>query len=95
MLKQRVIFGALGVVLAVLVLTLCNVTTIGVCVALISMIGLYEFYNVIGALKRKCPVVAAGSEEHGGDSPHYHKRHPRRRCHECLGEKGYAAVRAD
>ncbi len=60
MLKQRVIFGALGVVLAVLVLTLCNVTTIGVCVALISIIGLYEFFCVTGVLKRRCPVVVAG-----------------------------------
>jgi len=60
MLKQRVIFGALGVILAILVLTFCNVTTIGVCVAVISMIGLYEFYNVTGVLKRKCPVVVAG-----------------------------------
>ena len=60
MLKQRVIFGALGVILAILVLTFCNVVTIGVCVAIISLVGLYEFYSVTGVLKRKCSVVIAG-----------------------------------
>lgn len=57
MLKQRLIFGALGIVLALAVLIYCNVTVIGCCVGVISVIGVYEFLKVTGLIKRKTPVV--------------------------------------
>ena len=40
MLKQRLIFGALGVILAILVITFCPVYIIGICVGIIATIGL-------------------------------------------------------
>ncbi len=60
MLKQRMIFGTLGIVLAIAVLTFCPVYIIGICVGVISLIGLYEFYNVTGLLSKKSPLVYAG-----------------------------------
>lgn len=60
MLKQRIIFGALGIVLAIAVLTLCPVYIIGICIGIISLIGLYEFYNVTGLISKKSPALYAG-----------------------------------
>ena len=60
MLKQRIIFGALGIVLAISVLTFCPVYIIGICVGVISLIGLYEFYNVTGLISKKSPALYAG-----------------------------------
>ncbi len=53
MLKQRLIFGALGIVAALLVLIFCSVKVISVCVGVIALIGMYEFFKVTGLLKNK------------------------------------------
>ena len=58
MLKQRLIFGALGIVLALGVLIFCPIEVIGCFVALISFIGMCEFFKVTGA--KKSPVVLVG-----------------------------------
>lgn len=55
MLKQRLIFGALGIVLALGVIIFCPIEIIGCFVALISFIGMWEFFKVTGA--KKSPVV--------------------------------------
>ena len=60
MLKQRMIFGALGIVLAISVLTFCPVYIIGICVGIISLIGLYEFYKVTGLIEKKSPALYVG-----------------------------------
>ncbi len=60
MLKQRMIFGALGIVLAISVLTFCPVYIIGICVGVISLIGLYEFYKVTGLIEKKSPALYVG-----------------------------------
>ena len=60
MLKQRLIFGALGVILAILIITFCPVYIIGICVGIIAAIGLGEFYNVTGLIKKKSAVVVPG-----------------------------------
>jgi len=57
MLKQRLIFGALGIVLALGVLLYCNLTVIGCCVGVISLIGVYEFLKVTGLIKKKTPLI--------------------------------------
>lgn len=57
MLKQRLIFGALGIVLALAVLLFCSVKFISVCVAVIALIGMYEFFKVTGLLKKKTPAL--------------------------------------
>lgn len=60
MLKQRLIFGALGIVAALAVIIFCSVTVIGCCVGVIALIGMYEFFKVTGLLKKKSPSVFAG-----------------------------------
>ncbi len=60
MLKQRVIFGVLGVILAIAVITLCPVYIIGICVGIIALLGLGEFFNVVGVLKSKYPCALFG-----------------------------------
>lgn len=60
MLKQRLIFGALGVILAIAVITLCPSYIIGICVGVLSLIALGEFYNVTGLLGKKSPAVIEG-----------------------------------
>jgi len=60
MLKQRLIFGALGIVLALAVLLFCSVRFISLCVGVIALIGMYEFYKVTGLLKKKTPAVFVG-----------------------------------
>jgi phosphatidate cytidylyltransferase len=60
MLKQRLIFGALGIVLALAVLLFCSVTFISVCVGIISLIGMYEFFKVTGLIKKKTPALYLG-----------------------------------
>ena len=60
MLKQRLIFGALGSMLALAVLLFCSVTFISVCVGIISLIGMYEFFKVTGLLKKKTPALYLG-----------------------------------
>ncbi len=59
MLKQRIIFGALGVILAIAVLTFCPVYIIGMCLGVITLIGICEFYNVTG-IKDKCLLKCVG-----------------------------------
>lgn len=60
MLKQRLIFGALGIVAALLVLIFCSVRVISVCVGAIALIGMYEFFKVTGLLKKKTPAAYIG-----------------------------------
>lgn len=60
MLKQRLIYGVLGVILAIAVITLCPVYIIGICVGMISLIALGEFYNVTGLLEKKSPAIILG-----------------------------------
>lgn len=60
MLKQRLIFGVLGVILAIAVITLCPVYIIGICVGIISLIALAEFYHVTGLWHKKSPAPAFG-----------------------------------
>lgn len=60
MLKQRLIFGILGAVLAVGVVVFCPVKVVGIILALIALIGLGEFYNVTGLFKKKTPAVLLG-----------------------------------
>jgi len=60
MLKQRVIFGFLGAVLAVMVLTLCPAYIIGICIGIIELIALYEFFSVTGLKEKKTPAVWIG-----------------------------------
>lgn len=60
MLKQRLIFGALGIVAALLVLIFCSVKVISVCVGVIALIGMYEFFKVTGLLKKKTPAIYIG-----------------------------------
>lgn len=60
MLKQRLIFGALGIVLALAVLLFCSVKFISLCVGVIALIGMYEFFKVTGLLKKKTPAVFIG-----------------------------------
>lgn len=57
MLKQRLIFGALGIILALGVLLYCDVTVIGCCVGVISLIGVYEFLKVTGLTKKRTPFI--------------------------------------
>ena len=60
MLKQRVVFGVLGAILAIAVITLCPVYIIGICVGLISVIGLYEFYEVSKINSNHSPLRIIG-----------------------------------
>jgi len=60
MLKQRLIFGILGIILALGVLLLCSPLVIGLCVAVISLIGMGEFYKVTGRFSKKSPVCFVG-----------------------------------
>ena len=60
MLKQRIIFGALGIVLAIAVLTLCPVYIIGICMSVIAFLALYEFYKVTGLFSKKSPMAYIG-----------------------------------
>lgn len=60
MLKQRLIFGFLGAVLAVVVLTLCPSYIIGVCIGILELIALYEFFSVTGMKDKKSPAVIVG-----------------------------------
>ena len=57
MLKQRVIFGTLGAILAIAVLTLCPAYIIGVCIGIIEFIALFEFFNVTGIREKKSPAA--------------------------------------
>ncbi len=60
MLKQRLIFGILGIMLALGVLIFCSEKVIGVCVGVIALIGIYEFYKVNSLFKNKSVSVYAG-----------------------------------
>ena len=60
MLKQRVIYGFLGAVLAIVVLTFCPAYIIGICIGIIEIIALYEFFNVTGLKEKKSPAMWAG-----------------------------------
>lgn len=60
MLKQRLIFGALGIILALGVLIFCSVSFISFCVAVIALIGMYEFFKVTGLFQKKTPAVYLG-----------------------------------
>lgn len=60
MLKQRLIFGILGVIVALAVLICGSVEFIGCAVGVIALIGLFEFYRVAGLFKKKSPVSYAG-----------------------------------
>jgi len=60
MLKQRLIYGALGVILAIAVITLCPSYIIGICVGVLSLIALGEFYTVTGLWGKKSPATIAG-----------------------------------
>lgn len=60
MLKQRLIFGALGVILALGVIIFCSPEVLACFVALIALIGLGEFYKVTGLFKKKSPALCAG-----------------------------------
>ena len=50
MLKERLIFGALGAIAAIGVITFCPLYIIGICLGVIALIGLFEFYSVTGLL---------------------------------------------
>ncbi len=60
MLKQRLIFGVLGIILALVVLIYGSVEFIGCAVGIIALIGLYEFYRVVGLLSKKSPASYLG-----------------------------------
>lgn len=60
MLKQRLIFGALGIILALGVLIYCPVSVIGLCVGIISLIGIFEFYKVTSLLENKSLSTVVG-----------------------------------
>ena len=60
MLKQRLIFGTIGAIIAIAVIVFCPVYVVGCILGLISLIGLGEFYNVTGILKKKSPVILLG-----------------------------------
>lgn len=60
MLKQRVIFGILGVILAIAILVFCPVIVVGIFVGIISLIALNEFYSVTSLSKGKSPAVLLG-----------------------------------
>ena len=58
MLKQRIIFGALGVILAIAVLTFCPVYIIGICLGAITVTGVCEFYKVTGISKKTSLIIS-------------------------------------
>ena len=60
MLKQRLIFGALGIVAALFVLLFCSVNVISLCVGVIALIGMYEFFKVTGLVNKKTPALYLG-----------------------------------
>lgn len=60
MLKQRLIFGILGIALVLAVLIFCSETVIGICIGLIALIGIYEFYKVNSLFEKKSVSVFAG-----------------------------------
>lgn len=60
MLKQRLIFGALGIIMALVVLIYCPVSVIGLCVGIISLIGMYEFYKVTSLFEHKSVSTVVG-----------------------------------
>ncbi len=60
MLKQRLIFGILAIILALGVLIFGSQTFIGACVGVIALIGIYEFYKVTSLIKNKSASVYPG-----------------------------------
>ena len=58
MLKQRLIFGILGIIAALAVLIYTTPLVIGCCVAAIALIGMYEFFKVTGL--KKSPAAFVG-----------------------------------
>ncbi len=60
MLKQRLIFGILGIILSLGVLIYGSAEFIGCAVAVIALIGLFEFYRVVGFSKKKAPSAILG-----------------------------------
>lgn len=60
MLKQRIIFGVLGVIAAIAIIFFASVQVIGVCIAIIAALGLWEFYRVTGLFSKKSPSVFLG-----------------------------------
>ncbi len=60
MLKQRLIYGTIGAIAAILVITFCPLYIIGICIGLLALIGLFEFYTVTGLLSVKTPAAYIG-----------------------------------
>jgi len=60
MLKQRLIYGTIGAIAAIAVITFCPLYIIGICIGLIALIGLFEFYKVTGLLSHRTPAVYMG-----------------------------------
>lgn len=60
MLKQRVIFGVIGAVFAILLLYFASVSIIGAILGIISLIALYEFYGVTNIIKKNFIFALTG-----------------------------------
>ena len=60
MLKERLIVGILGAVLAIALMAFGNVVHIGIVISIIALIGLYEIYKALGFLKTNKPLCVIG-----------------------------------
>lgn len=60
MLKDRLIVGILGAILAVALLLFGNELLIGIIISVIALIGLTEMYNALGFFKNNMPLAVIG-----------------------------------